>query len=672
MSINCVIHADSTYTQDFQNKVSSLSGNLVQTESYFSKMDYWKVKKANFNLKYQVSQISSKKDSNLTISINGTKIYSFKPDNEGGIHTKKIDIPTNLLQSGNELQITGQIVNSSNNKEVLPSAGSNWLTIYNQSTVNITYDLENNIDNISTFYKHFTGIDTISSHNTAIITSPNATNAELLASSVALAGQTRNIKDDNENIPIISMSNQMAKNAKFQMIIAKYNHLPQEIKKKISQSVPKEQAILQLISYKGKHILVVSADSGKLLKKAAQFVANSELMQQSMEKGKRISVNTATYMPRVNYSNNYQLTESNNQLTGNGHQVGTYFVNLPVERTNANGSNITINFSYARNLDFKRSLITILVNGTPVGSKKLSYQHANADSVTVHLPSGKAFGSNFKIQIAFDLILPENDTNNNAQTPWAIIKSNSLAHIKTKPVNSLLFKNYPSLFIKNQTFNNIAIVRPNQMTDYDFQILTILSNLIGKYTEDNSGKLMIYNHTPKKNSIINSNIIAFGTPKQNNFIRKLNNHLYFKYNSNLSGFVSNEKMSIENNYGKNIGTDQLLRSIYNSERGILIITGSSDLDTYLAATQINSQNNINQYSDMDAIVVDRDNNHYSYRFKKDKAIKHNNSLKGVIVSNRHLIIYLLTAILVMVVIIVSMLMLFKKYKWIIKGGKRNE
>ena len=41
-----------TYTQQFQNTNTTLSGKSVRSTTYFNKIDYWDVKKATFNLTY--------------------------------------------------------------------------------------------------------------------------------------------------------------------------------------------------------------------------------------------------------------------------------------------------------------------------------------------------------------------------------------------------------------------------------------------------------------------------------------------------------------------------------------------------------------------------------------------------------------------------------------------
>lgn len=91
------------------------------------------------------------------------------------------------------------------------------------------------------------------------------------------------------------------------------------------------------------------------------------------------------------------------KLRGAGHRETSYFVSLPNDRTNADGSKVKLHFRYSKNLDFKRSLVTVYVNDITLGSKKLTAAKANGDEVTLEVPKGTSLGNNFVVQVAFDL-----------------------------------------------------------------------------------------------------------------------------------------------------------------------------------------------------------------------------------------------------------------------------
>ncbi|MFD1671498.1 cellulose biosynthesis cyclic di-GMP-binding regulatory protein BcsB [Agrilactobacillus yilanensis] len=666
--------AAETYTQPLQNQTVSLSGNAVETNLYFIKMGYWQVNKVTFNLNFQVSQLSNRQTSDITLSLNGVKFFSFRPEAETGVQTKQVEIPVDLLQDTNNLKITGQILNQTDdNSYNVATTPANWLTVYSGANINFDYDLQAPSDTINSFYEHFTGADTIVNHQAAIILPEQATNGELTASMYALSGQARTITTENEELPITTFDSDTANNADYQLIIARYDRLPDAVKQAIPETeLANNQGLLKIIYTDKHHQLVLTAKTAAGLKKVARFVANQELMSETNQATKQIKSQTQTFTSSLQYDGHYQLTTADAQLTGKNHQEQAYFVNLPIDRTNANGSQIKIDFRYAKNLDFKKSLITVKINGDPVGSKQLTLKKADNDSLTVSLPENKALGNSFTIQIAFDLQLPSNGKTDNDQTPWATIVNTSTAEIKSKPVADLLFSNYPSTFLKNQTFNNIAVVRPKTLTSYDYLTLTNIFNLIGNFTQSNTGNITFYDQEPSKKVLENSSVIVFGTPKANHFIQTLNDKLYFKYNKTYTHFLSNEKLSIESNYGKTIGTNQLLRSPYNAEKALLVVTAAKVKDVYLAATQINYQKNIQNYTTADAIVVDQDNNHMSYRFKKHKATNQKQSVRQTITKHSQLIIYLVVALMILVILGFAIFMMLKKNGFLKHRGDSDE
>lgn len=166
-------------------------------------------------------------------------------------------------------------------------------------------------------------------------------------------------------------------------------------------------------------------------------------------------------------------------------------------------------------------------------------------------------------------------------------------------------------------------------------------------------------------------MIVMGSPKTNAMVKALNKKLYFKYDKHFNGFQSNEKLSIERDYGKTIGTVQLLRSPYNQKRGLLVVTGATPEASYLASTQINFQKNIEQYSG-DAIVVDENNTHYSYRFKKDKNIDDALARKRSLSSHSQLLLYLGIIVVVLALIGLGGFLIVRKQGLLNRGQRHDQ
>ncbi len=663
------VYAD-TYTQQFQDNTTTLSGRSVESNMYLTKMDYWDVKKVTFNFNFQVSQLASRDSSDITVSLNGVKFYSFRPSKKMGVQTKAINIPVKLLGKSNKLQIDGQVISydRSNNYQ-LAQTPANWLTVEKSSNVNFDYDLKDADVSIKSFYDHFLGQDTISTAHSRIATANDPTADELTASMIALAGESRVVTNVNDQIPVVKMDNMNVAVGDYIMIISKYDHLAKKFKDQFDKNDLNDHGVIKTFYDNGKHYLIVTANSGSILKRAARFIANAELMKETATDTEKITDKTATSSASLHSGDVKTLTSTTDKITGVGHRENNYLISLPNDRTNADGSEVHLKFRYSKNLNFKRSLVTVKVNDTILGSKKLSSVRANGDTLNLKVPRGLNLGNSFTVNVAFDLEMKDQKTSDNSQTPWAEIDKNSKMFVQSKRSNDLLFTNYPTIFINNETYDNIAVVAPRNLSNDDFKTLTNVFNLIGNFSKSNTGNIQFYSKIPSKNVLKNKNVIVIGTPKNNSMIKKLNPKLYFKYSKNFNRIVSNEKLSIEQNYGKTIGTAQLLRSPYNDKRGMMVITGANDNAVYLASTQINFQSNIQQYSG-DGIVVDANNTHHGYRFKKNKAIDESLTTKQLISNNTQLIIYLIIALVIILMIGIAVFLVMRK-QGLMNGGNKN-
>lgn len=664
--------ANQTYTQQFQNTTATLSGKSVETNMYFTKMDYWKVKKATFNFNYQISQLASRQTSDITVSINGVKFDSFRPKDKTGFQTEKIKIPLDLLSGENELQINGQVLNKAGKDNYdLAQTPANWLTIKDGSNVNFEYTLKEAENTLQSFYAHFSGQDTIANQHSRIMTPDQPTANELTASMTALAGESRVINTDNDQIQVVPASKANVKKNDYVMAVATYDHLPSDLKKAVDAKKVKHQAVIQTHYTGGKYYLIVTAPNGKLLKQAARFVANEELMKETNKSTETVTMATATYTSVLQDEGRYQLTQGTDEIKGAGHRETSYFVSLPNDRSNADGSEIQLHFRYSKNLNFNRALVTAYVNDTTLGSKKLTAAHANGDTLTLKVPKGTPLGTSFTVRVAFDLEMKDQDSSDNSDTPWAEVEPQSRMLVKSQRSNDLLLTNYPTLFIKNQTYNQIAVVVPKKFDATDFKTLTNIFNLIGSFSKSNTGQIQFYTKQPSKHVLASHNVIVMGSPKTNAMVKALNKKLYFKYDKHFNGFQSNEKLSIERDYGKTIGTVQLLRSPYNQKRGLLVVTGATPEASYLASTQINFQKNIEQYSG-DAIVVDENNTHYSYRFKKDKNIDDALARKRSLSSHSQLLLYLGIIVVVLALIGLGGFLIVRKQGLLNRGQRHDQ
>ena len=656
-----------SFAQPFQNKTITLSGSSVRSTMYFTRVDYWDVKRATFHLTFALTPLKDTQQSNITLAVNGVKFYSFTPKKTVDRQTISVDIPLDLIQDSNTLTIEGQIVDRGSHGMTVTQTPANWMTIYSGSNVNFNYDEEKPADQIRSFYNHFIGVDHMTDHASAILVPNQPTTTEMKAASYALTGISRVITMNNGVVPFDSFNSEVAKKARYQIIVSEYDHLPARYQSQI-KDLPSDEACLKFIKEKNRYILIVTAKDKDLLVKAGQYVANQELMQETASSVKAVNDQTKIYTSELQFDGKFPLTNNGEKLVGPNHQEQVFFVQVPRNQTNSEGSYINLNYRYSKNLDFKNSLVTVYVNDKPIGSQALQESKANGDHFRVNIPDNTNLANTFVVKVAFDLNLKSNTEN--MQTPWAYVENDSNAFIQSKTEHDVLFSNYPSVFIKDKTFNQLAIQLPKTMNhDYFAAVGNILS-LMGSYAESNVGDLTYYQNPMTKEQIRTHNVIVLGTPDDNELVKRFNDDTYFKFNKNFTHFVSNEKLSIESEYGKRIGVAQLMFNPYNDENVALFVTGMTPKDILMVTTQIATQAASAMYKG-DTIVMDDNGKRYDYRFKKKATIQQKTTMLQKIKANPLAKAYVVIGVIVILLIIVTLVLFMRKYMTHRKGGRYN-
>ena len=226
-------------------------------------------------------------------------------------------------------------------------------------------------------------------------------------------------------------------------------------------------------------MLVITSSDKKALVKAGRYSANEELMSETQLVSKEVSKDLDTATSHLKIEEDFQMTSTGDELKGPFHQEQTYFMSLPANRSLAANSQVNLAFRYAKNLDFDRSLMTVSIGGIPIGSKKLTKEYADGDTATFTLPPDLDVSGNFAVTVSFDLEIKDLQcTPRQDETPWAYISPESMMRVNTKDRTDLLFENYPFPFLKDGSFNQIAVVLPEEMNADYYRGLTNIFNLL--------------------------------------------------------------------------------------------------------------------------------------------------------------------------------------------------
>ncbi|GGA33255.1 cellulose biosynthesis cyclic di-GMP-binding regulatory protein BcsB [Paenibacillus physcomitrellae] len=660
-----------TYVTSF-GADASLSGEKVSKQIYFSIPDYWKVQKTTVKLDYRVSQILENQRSSVTLSVNGTSFYSFRPAAGEGEQQLNVQVPSNLLkEDSNVLEVTGYLREETQNDVCTTEPSPDqWLNIYGTSSVAVTHTNKEMTAEIREFNKRFTAIDNASGGRSAVAVPEGADPAELEAASYALSGYAGGSDLGSGALPLIPYTSDQLQGKFLVLLVSTYEHLPADIKAKIGSSQLSNSAVIQLIHPDHQPTLVVTSANKELLVKAGRMAANLSLMSQLDTDKIVVDADTAVDTPPVDINRIVPLTDSGDQLTGSGHQEQTYYISMPANRSIAGAGKVSVSFRYAENLDFERSLMTVLVNGKPIGSKKLSEELAGGDKAVFPIPSNIDVAGNFSLTVAFDLEL-ENAycSGSGGQMPWAFITKDSALQLSSKDRTEMLFNNYPYPFLRDGSFNHVAVVLPEKADAATYSTIGNLFSLLGKYAEGNNGGIEFFNDNADKNQLKNSNLIVIGTYRDNKLIQLYNKNLYFKFNDEGTAIASNEKIRITETYGKRIGVIQLVPSPWNDANGMMVLTGASsayyELASRLAA---NEANKYKLYGD--GVLTDKDGNVQAFRFKKEAGGSDESLVKDIL-QRSDVVGFMAAVVTVACLVIVSLILLIRKHSRRQKNRQRS-
>ncbi|WP_340026353.1 cellulose biosynthesis cyclic di-GMP-binding regulatory protein BcsB [Paenibacillus sp. FSL K6-1096] len=657
--------AGQTYETSFTGSEISLRGSSSQ-QQYFTVMKYWDVEQVTVNLHYQSSQLNEDTRSSVTLSLNGIPFYSFRPSRDSnGQQSLSITAPKGFLKEGsNTLSIQGSLRTDSGEYQLcsMDDEQDSWLHLFNTSNIAVRYTAKPITGGIEDFSARFSGMDTVREGQSLLAVPQKASGAELESATYALAGFAKGNTLNDRTILLLPYREDTAADKEAVVLVAMYDHLPDRIKKLVStENDLSKYAVIELVNKESQPTLVVTSKDESLLIKAGRLLASRTLVSQLSQDRKVVSDATDVAEAAPPISTNITFTETGDKLTGPNHQEQTYFVSLPSNRSIADDGRISLDFRYAQNLDFNRSLVTVSINDTPIGSKKLTKELANGDVLNLNVPQSLNISGNFTVTVAFDLELASVlCTPNREQMPWAYISKESAMRLNTKDRTDLLLGNYPYPFLRDGIFNRLAVVLPQERDDYTYRSLGNLLNMLGQYAEGNTGDVHYYNDNATADNLKDNNIIAIGTYKNNKVIRDNNDKLFFKFSKDGSTLLSNEKLAIEQQYGAGIGTLQLLESPYESGRGLLAVTAVSSESNFIVSKLIGTEKDRwKVYGD--GVVADKDGTVQAYRFKTISGAA-SSSLVSKALERTDVLGFVTAAVMIVALVIVSLLLLYRKHK----------
>lgn len=668
-----------TYTNETYISKIELNSNITFDgvfDSYrwiFNSKSKDGTERVTLNLEIESTDVlADKVKSYLTFSLNGSEFYSMEINKRNGEpQTLTINLPGYLLKDGsNEVKVEGYL-RCSDEPCTDDYNTSNWLVLGEKSNIELvekakvygnkiiefpyglseSYDSNNKIiipdkytdGELSSALKFQTLLGGINGNGEIVKWSDRG---DLSKSNVIFIGS----KEEGEsNLPIISND-------------IKDLPLDNEAYIGVNNSPFSTRSDLKLIS--------IISNSETELESAIKFLMNKDIYGQVSSSSTFVNSKLDLDKEIKPISSIITLDElgiSEMKVEGLFRKEVKIGYALPKNKKLSPGDKLELNLRYSENLDFDRSLFTVYINDTPIGSKKLEREKANNDNISIVIPKDVLNTSYLEIKLAYDLNLKGVECEKNQhEQPWGLVTGDSYIQINSRNTNEFYFNNYPAPFVEDWDINDTMFIVPDNLQSKELTALGNMANLMGKGMRYNLGKIGAVSIGNLKDEHKDNNIIVYGTPNSNKLIKELNNSLWFKYDKDWSKFLSNEKLYLMDDYAKNIATFQLDYSSYSSGKFMLVLTSPNEELLTKSLVYLGKETEVYKLYG-DGAVIDIDGNVRNFKYKESEEVPIYEELKGLEGGEKTLLII---SGLIFVFIIVAAVLYLNKNRDTLKGKKK--
>ena len=620
----------------------------------------WNIRATSITLRFTATELAD----NISLSLNGQPFYSqhVVPSTNGETQKLTAKLPIADIKSGqNSVTVSAYMASGS---DKITSAKSESMLLSRESSVSLQYLPRASVSTITDFCGQFVSIDALENKQSAVAVRSNADDTELTAVALVMAGISKQATMFYSNIGLMTADNEKALySGKYRIYISKYGALLSGIAERLSaeekQAAQNGAVMVLLNSQNGESVLLLTGSNDVALVNAAKLIGNSAYLAQMKTTWRGVSADENVLMKKTEVDQYRPLTASGTSLTGLGEQSATYYIEFPNNRKLLYSSQISLLMRYSDNLDFDVSMVTVYINDKPIGSKKLAEDKAQGDFAFFNIPSDMQISGNFSIKVQFDLEVKNDGSEGEQNTaPWAWISGDSMLKITSKNADLLIFENYPGPFVEDGAFNKAVVVLPDSPGPADLDAMRLILLTMGRFLDDNTGSLRIA-HASSVGDAIDSNVISIGRYEKNLIAQQNNNKLFFKFSTDGTTLSSNEKMLIDSNYGKSLGTVQLLVSPFSKEKfALMVVTGISDEAMLCGVKYIGATDNIWEiYGDgyvADSVSV------FPYRFKIDN--EKTQSAMSQLVTRKDILGVASAAGIAITLALIGIIFLYRKYR----------
>ena len=662
---------ESEHTMIFDYTESTVLRGVFGQSAYFFKIaKYWQIDYALAQIEYSISPMIDNVPASITFFINNSPIYSCAVNYErGATQIAYVLIPTELLEEGyNNFTISGFVRLYDDDGCLDDLSGANWISISKNSFIEVGYSVMDTGYQISYYpYPLISTMDETGEHLNVYVPE-NASEEELRAAFMLRADLgDETVREDD--IGFLTFSHYTAgKNALF---VASRDHLPETIRSRMP-SVSRDLAGGALVYEYGEGdtaILVLTSEDPECLAEGAALLMGVDRVTQEkadwayVPKGssEQVIMNRSLSALIEDGETIKGITDYDGlSFIGPFHQEQTIYLPFSGGFILGEGGKIDLRLRYSDNLDFDRSLITVYWGDKPVASKKLDREKCDSDVFSFMMPSDAVGTHAASIKIAYDLEVKDQYCTRRAdEMPWGYVSGDSVLYLPVGASSTYDLSLRPYPFQQLGSFNHLAVVVPDSMSDAELSLFGRIAALLGANVSP-YGDLLVFKASSYPAESENRHVVTLGTYRSNAFIQKINEHLSFRYSSDGGSFLSNDQLLLGDRFSREMGVLQIIRSPWQKSRAILAVSGTEDASLNAIERFASVQEN-NWTLAGDAFLIDRDLETKHYRFLKDEAV-HQASLRERIAQNKDAILFTLVSTLAMILILAAVLIVVFRYR----------
>lgn len=510
----------SVYEQDW-GQTTSMKGLFDSSTMYFQ-VGNWEVTEAVLELRMNASQLLNEEAAYLTVKLNGQPLQTIPVTwAGGGTVSQRIVLPPDILirEGGNSITVEAYLRGRNPDACVDDSTVSMWMNIFKDSGVVLTYRPLQQCYDIAQFYDKFTSIEALKEGKSLVATGSGAGEGTLTAIARILSGFARNAPGDYETVKVgILQEEKDLQKAAYVLYVDTYERLPGYLLAAMTgqqKEYASRQALVCLLERNGCKVLLVTGQNAEALKSAGDLLSNREMVQELTRSQELIDSEKNYKEDPYEVEEYLSLTEYGVEIRGNFEQRASFVIEAFTNRKIADSAQLSLDYRYSQNIDFDKSLLTIYVDGVPIGSRTLSEAGADDSTDLFSIPGNLQISGSFTIDTVFQLypkgdwceVTPE-------ELPWAYIADTSMIKYTTVENTDVFFEEYPFPFIRDGSFSDVAVLLPENWSEPDLWSMADILLTMGKWQKSNSGELNVMCGL-REAELTRANLISIGDVSKN-------------------------------------------------------------------------------------------------------------------------------------------------------------